>query len=253
MQSPQTHYIKSCAFSWLIQLCAGQITRTEAAIHATRDSFHSAQCEAVLLIDANAFNSLNREVALRNIQSLCPSFATILINTYHTATELFVQDTTIFSRKGPTQRDPLAMPMYALGILPLIHRSTGDILQEWYADDASATGTIMQPKIMVGKNHLPMVTMLMPQKTWLVVKDTHLASATSGFQGTNVNITSEGRPHLGAPLGTAAICDAIYEGCKVVPSTADLMQNCQHSTTCDLRRFHSQCGSPMDLPCQNHS
>ena len=41
----------------------------------------STKCEAVLLIDANnAFNSLNREAALHNIQILCPSFATILIN-----------------------------------------------------------------------------------------------------------------------------------------------------------------------------
>ena len=39
-------------------------------------------------------------------------------------------------------------------------------------------------------------------KTWLVVNDTYIASATSAFLGTNVNITSEGRPHLGAPLGT---------------------------------------------------
>eukprot|EP00731_Ephydatia_muelleri_P000748 Em0001g748a len=56
------------------------------------------------------------------------------------ATELFVQDAIIFSREGTTQGDPLAMPMYALGILPLIQRITGDIV--WYADYASATGTI---------------------------------------------------------------------------------------------------------------
>ena len=189
-----------------IQLCAGQISGTEAAIHAIRDSFHSAQCEAVLLIDANnAFNSLNREAALRNIQILCPAFATILINTYHAATELFVQDTIIFSREGTTQGDPLAMPTYALGILPLIQRSTGDILQVWYADDASATGTIHNLREWWEK-----ITTIGPSygyyanatKTWLVVKDAHLASATSAFLGTNVNITSEGRPHLGAPLGT---------------------------------------------------
>ena len=35
-----------------------------------------------LLINAsNAFNSLNRETALHNIQRLCPSLATALINT----------------------------------------------------------------------------------------------------------------------------------------------------------------------------
>ncbi|KAL5467485.1 hypothetical protein EMCRGX_G031714 [Ephydatia muelleri] len=175
-----------------IKLCAGQISGTEAAIHAIRDSFHSAQCEAVLLIDANnAFNSLNREAALRNIQILCPPFATILINTYRAATELFVQDTIIFSREGTTQGDPLAMPMYALGILPLIQRSTGDILQVWYADDASATGIIHNLREWWGK-----ITTIGPSygyyanatKTWLVVKDAHLASATSAFLGTNVNI-----------------------------------------------------------------
>ena len=45
-----------------------------------RDVFHDDDSEGVLLIDA--FNSLNRAVALHNIQRLCPSFATILINTY---------------------------------------------------------------------------------------------------------------------------------------------------------------------------
>ena len=185
-----------------IQLCVGQISGTEAAIHAIRDSFHSAQCEAVLLIDANnAFNSLNREVALRNIQILCPPFATYLINMYRAATELFVQDTIISSREGTTQGDPLAMPMYALGILPLIQRSTGDVLQVWYAGDASATGTIHN--LRECHYHWTLLWILCQcHKTWLVVKDAHLASATSAILGTNVNTTSEGRPHLGAPLGT---------------------------------------------------
>ena len=87
-------------------------------------------------------------------------------------------------------------------------------------------------------------------KTWLVVKDTHLASATLAFLGTNVNITSEGRPHLGAPLGTETY---VAQSCKVVPTTADLMFNCNHSTTCDFCSLYSQCGSPMDLPCQDRS
>ena len=110
-----------------IQLCAGQISGTKAAMHAIHDSFHSAQCEAVLPLDANnAFNSLNREVALHNIQSPCPPLAAILINTYHAATELFVEDTTIFSREATTQG---ACLLYALGILPLIQQTTEDFLQ----------------------------------------------------------------------------------------------------------------------------
>lgn len=44
------------------QLCAGQVTGCEAAIHTTRSIFDDPDCEAILLVDAtNAFNSLNRE------------------------------------------------------------------------------------------------------------------------------------------------------------------------------------------------
>ncbi len=49
------------------QLCAGQIAGVETAIHSVHDSFELDETEAVLLIDAsNAFNSLNRKVALHN-------------------------------------------------------------------------------------------------------------------------------------------------------------------------------------------
>ena len=197
---------------------------------------------------------ISTKAALHNIQILCPPFATILLNTYRAATELFVQDAIIFSREGTTQGDPLAMPMYALGILPLIQRTTGDILQVWYADDASATGTIHYLREWWEK-----ITTIGPSysyyanatKTGLVVKDAHLASTTSAFLGTNVSITIEGRPHLGAPLGTETYVAQSIQ--KVVPTTADLMFNCNHSTTCDLCSLHSQCGSPMDLPSQDRS
>ena len=66
-----------------LQLCAGHEAGCEAAIHSMCRIFHDATTEAVLLVDANnAFNSLNRKVALLNIHQLCPSLATIL--TTHT-------------------------------------------------------------------------------------------------------------------------------------------------------------------------
>ena len=72
-------------------MCTGQIAGVEAAVHAVRSSFLREDTEAVLLIDAsNAFNSLNRVVALHNIRQLYPSFAPILINTYRSAAALYI-------------------------------------------------------------------------------------------------------------------------------------------------------------------
>ena len=74
-----------------LQLCAGQKAGSEAAVHSMNLAFKDQDCEAVLFVDAsNAFNSLNRQVALRNIRALCPPLATALINTYRRDAELFV-------------------------------------------------------------------------------------------------------------------------------------------------------------------
>ena len=84
-----------------IQLCAGQIAGIEAAIHATCLQFSLPDTEGVLLVDAsNAFNSLNRQTALHNIQVLCPAIATILINTYRDSAQLFMDWRMQESRKG---------------------------------------------------------------------------------------------------------------------------------------------------------
>ena len=192
------------------QLCAGQIAGIEAAIHSVTDAFHSDDVEAVLLVDAsNAFNSLNREVALRNIQIVCPALAKILINTYREPTELFVDGITLISEEGTTQGDPLAMPFYALATVPLINRLdvVEDLKQVWYADDASASGSIAS--VHAWWDQLSNVGPAFgynanPVKCWLLTKEQHLDKAKEIFQGTSVNITTHGRPYLGAPLGTSA-------------------------------------------------
>ena len=117
-----------------LQLCAGQKSGTEAAVHAMNVAFQDENCEAVLLVDAsNAFNSLNRQVGVRNIRALCPSIATALINTYRRDAELFVDGSTLYSQEGTTQGDPLAMPMYALALLPLIEKVNPDssVIHSW--------------------------------------------------------------------------------------------------------------------------
>lgn len=191
-----------------IQLCAGQEGGPEAAIHATRLAFGDSCTEGVLLVDAkNAFNQLNRRVALLNVARLCPSVATVLINTYRGDTFLFVSGTVLFSREGTTQGDPLAMIFYALATLPLIEachttRLSGEV---WFADDATGSGPLTALREWWDKllttgplfGYLPN-----GPKTWLVVKPDLLLSATEIFHGTGVNVTAQGRRHLGAALGT---------------------------------------------------
>ena len=123
-----------------VQLCAGQLS---AAVLAMREAFHDDDFEGMLLIDAtNAFNSLNRAVALYNIQQLCPSFSTILINTYWQPACLYVDGDVLYSEEGTTQGDHLAMPFYALATVPLIKKLVAPVTQVWYADDAAARGTL---------------------------------------------------------------------------------------------------------------
>ena len=115
----------------------------EAAIHGMNLVFHDQGSDAVLLVDAiHAFNLLNRQPALHNIRYLCPSIATVIINTYCEPTDLFVNGYSNLSQEGTTQSDPLAMPMDALAILPLIWHIADNLQQAWYGDNATATGSL---------------------------------------------------------------------------------------------------------------
>ena len=86
-----------------LQLCAGFEGGCEAAIHAMQQLFSLPQFDAVIQVDAsNAFNSLNRQTALRNVLHLCPPLAKVLINTYRADPSLYINGKTILSREGTT-------------------------------------------------------------------------------------------------------------------------------------------------------
>ena len=66
-----------------LQLCAGQKSGCEAAAHAMREIFEQQGTDGVLFIDAsNAFNCINRQALLHNVQYHCPPMATYLKNCY---------------------------------------------------------------------------------------------------------------------------------------------------------------------------
>ena len=87
-----------------LQLCDGQKSGSEAAIHAMHRIFEADDTDAVLLIDASsAFNSLNRAAAVHNMRVLCPIIAVYVINTYRQSARLFITGgKKIISAEGTT-------------------------------------------------------------------------------------------------------------------------------------------------------
>ena len=111
----------------------------------------------------------------------------------------------ILSQEGTTQGDPLAMPMYGLATIPIIRKLDGICEQIWYTDDSAAIGTVAQlhawwtklAEVGPAFGYFPN-----PAKTWLVTKQDHFNLVTDTFRRSGVNVTPEGRPYLGAVIGT---------------------------------------------------
>ncbi len=218
------------------QLCAGQEGGCEAAVHAMRLIYSSDTCQGALMVDAsNAFNRLNRRVALQNVSILCPSLSTILNNIYEGDASLFVDGETIRSEEGTTQGDPLAMAFYALATLPLIAACKVEQLdgEAWFADDATGAGALQDLRKWwdhLSKEGPKFGYFPNGSKTWLVVKEAYFIEAVDIFRGTDVHITTEGRRHLGAALGTERYTtNFVEERVKVWTSELDCLASIARS------------------------
>ncbi|KAG1651422.1 putative phosphoenolpyruvate synthase [Nymphon striatum] len=176
----------------------------------------SAKIIQSILVDAsNAFNSMNRAAALHNIRITCPSISTNLINTYRHPTRLFISGGgEILSKEGTTQGDPLAMHWYSINTLMMITdlktcipSTCTPIKQVWLADDAASAGNLNSLQIWyeslmaIGKKHGYFVN---GSKSWLIVKSDKLHGDAERIIGETVNITSKGKRHLGAVIGSKA-------------------------------------------------
>ncbi len=133
----------------------------------------------MLLIDAsNAFNRINRAVALLNTFIKFPAIATDLTNTYRHPSRLFIAGGgEIYSQEGTTQGDPMAMPWYSINTTIIIEKLRNEIVavkQIWLADDASAGGKLLDLykwyKLIIseGEKHGYFVN---KGKCWLIVKN----------------------------------------------------------------------------------
>ena len=221
-----------------LQASTGLKGGAEAAIHSMRLIYEKEETEAVILIDAsNAFNSLNRQVALHNIQYICPQFATILINTYRNSARLFIQGGfEIKSQEGTTQGDNLAMSFYGLALLPLMNSLKYEITkikQVWLADDATGAGKLQELKgwweILI-KNGRKLGYFVNECKSWLNIKNPEsLQEAKNIFKDSQIKFTVDGKRHLGAAIGseefrTHYIEEKIEEWCKEISKLTEIAQ-----------------------------
>lgn len=230
-----------------LQVCAGQQAGGEAAIHAMREIFGRAECEAVLLVDAkNAFNTMNRKTMLHNIKIKCPSLAMYVENTYKEPSDMYIVSDSknrvkvLQSKEGTTQGDPVAMAMYAIGLSVLqdeISYENTNVKQVAYADDLSGAGKITDLrewwKLINEKGpvigYTPNAT-----KSVLIVKPELFDRGVEIFQDSGVIITKEGQRHLGAVIGTEEfkkeyIGEKVNEWAKEVEVLSDMARTEPHA------------------------
>ena len=186
-----------------LQVCGGQRGGSEAAVHAMRHVFQDTNTEAVMLVDA-IYKCLQFPK-----QTGCPTgcLASLPVNCPFNCEHVpsrypaCVDGEVTYSREGTAQGGPLAMAMYAIVTLPLIHKldELSQVKQAWFADNAFVGG-----QLLCLKHWRDTLEEIGPDfryhananKLWLIVKEEHTAWAAQLFQGTGMQITREGQRHL---------------------------------------------------------
>ena len=199
----------------IMQVCSGLKGGAEEAIHSMKELFGMKENGAVILADASStFNCLNKKVALHNIKYTCPPLAIILINTYRQPARLFISGgAELLSQEGTTQGDNLAMPFYTLGTISLLnklHQLVRHVKQVWLADDATGCGKLIDLVEwwkLICEEGRRIGYFVKESKSWLILKDPQLLDEAMGsFASSNINITTEGKRHLGVALGNSSFC-----------------------------------------------
>jgi len=225
-----------------LQLCIGIPSACEVAVESLTSLFRDPGTEAVLLVDAsNAFNAINRALALHNIPRVCPAAGQIFINTYQNDINLYIDGGTVIkSREGTCQGDPLAMAFYALATMPLIRslaESCPGVPQQWYADDDAAAGSVQSVRRYwsdIGDAGPCYGYHPNPRKSILLVKPQHEAEARLAFADTDVAIRTDGVRYLGGCIGTEEfatryIAERIQEWTQLVLRLASVAATQPHA------------------------
>jgi hypothetical protein len=222
----------------VLQTCAEIQSEIEAAMHAMITTFKEEECEAVILVDMdNALHCLNRKVVLHNISKSSPYLYQYLYNGYKAVAKLHIGDGThILSEEGVTQGDNLAMAKYALGTRNLISslaQGNNEVRQVWFADDSASGGKLSGlKKWWDDLNQYGPAYGYFPKasKTVLILKNPELLERAKEMFGNGegeITITTEGKRHIGAVIGTEEfkeqyVKDKVEKWVKDVKQLADI-------------------------------
>ena len=149
---------------------------------------------------------------LHNIDILCPAISIYIYNCYVVPARLFIiGGKEIRSTEGTTQGDPTAMATYSLGLTPMMDSLLLDIAEPnrpkmaAFADDLTCAGKLTQ--IKTWWEHLKKIGPKygyhpQPVKSFLIVKEQYAQKARDLFKDTDIKVTSAGKGHLGAVIGS---------------------------------------------------
>ena len=147
----------------------------------------------------------------------------------------------ISSSEGTTQGDPLAMQFYALGTNPLLQQlrsKVPEVSQVWLADDATGAGKLQDLKNwwdLVTEEGCKLGYHVNEGKSWLILKNPNdLESAQQIFLDSRINMTTTGKRHLGAALGSnefkiSYIQEKVSKWCEEIQNLADIAKTQPHA------------------------
>jgi len=145
--------------------------------------------------------------ALCNVRILWPRCARFLFNTYRGFSPLIIQgtNTILYSQEGVTQGDPLSMLLYGVATIPLIDNlnSHREVVQNWYADDASAVGDLDHVKswfMELMRKGPAFGYFPEPRKSYLIVSTSFKERAQKTFGSLGVQVVT-GQRFLGGYIG----------------------------------------------------
>ncbi|XP_073944805.1 uncharacterized protein [Choristoneura fumiferana] len=124
------------------QVGFGTAQGCEAAIHATRSFVFTGEAAGAVVVKVdikNAFNSVERDVILKEVLNKVPSLYPFLHQCYHKTSHLYFNGSLVSSQVGAQQGDPLGPLVFCLAIHGIV-TDLASPLNVWYLDDGTIGG-----------------------------------------------------------------------------------------------------------------